>query len=146
MNATVRTALRVAGALLVLAGGLLHLRIWGSDYRDIPSDAGLPGLWVVKTGFPVNAALSVVLAIAVVAFARRPIVWLAAFGLELGSIVALVLSRESSIFGWSEPLWSSDAKTVLVVEILAAVALGVLLVADFARSASPSSTRHPQPA
>jgi hypothetical protein len=130
----------VVGAVLVLVGGVLHYLIWDEDYRSIPDDA-LPGLDVVKIGFPVNTAVSVLLAVAIVVFARRPIVWLAALLFEAASLVALVLSREGSVFGWKEPDWSTDAKRVLTVEVLAIVVLGLLLVVDFARSSGdPADT------
>ncbi len=125
--------LRVVGAVLVLVGGVLHYLIWDEDYRSIP-DGAVPGLDVVKIGFPVNAVLSVLLAVAIVAFARRPVVWLAAALFEAAGMVALVLSREGSLFGWKEPDWSTDAKRVLTVEILAVVALLLLLAVDFSRS------------
>lgn len=125
--------LRVVGAVLVLVGGVLHYLIWDEDYRSIP-DGAVPGLDVVKVGFPVNTVISVLLAVAVLIFARRPIVWLAAALFEAAGIGALVLSREGSLFGWKEPDWSTDAKRVLTVEVLAVIALGLLLAVDFTRS------------
>ena len=133
------TVLRLVAAALVLAGGLLHYQIWDSDYRDIP-DGALPGLDVVKIGFPVNAAVSVLLAVLLVVFARRPIVWLAALLFELACIVTLVLSRQASVFGWEETGYNDDAKKVLVVEVLSVVVLGLLLAVDFARSPSTTAT------
>jgi len=133
MSSALRLVLRILAAVGVLAGGALHLRIWDEDYREIP-DGAVPGLWVVQDGFPVNAGLSLLLAIGVLVFARRPIVWLAALMLQLGSIIALVLSREASIFGWKEPDWSSDAKTVLLVEVATSAVLVLLLALDFLHS------------
>ncbi|MGI8757611.1 MAG: hypothetical protein ACR2MB_17495 [Acidimicrobiales bacterium] len=126
-----RTILGTAGwvlaALAVLAGGLLHLKIWNSDYRDLPKE--VPGWWVVKVGFPVNAASSVViaLALALVAFgavvALRRFIVPAALALEVGSIAALVQSRRGTIFRWSEKGWTTNAKQVLIVEIVGTVLL-----------------------
>lgn len=131
-----RTLLRVVAALLVLAGGALHLKLWLDEYRDVPSDVA--GAFVVNPGFLVSAVVSLLLALAILAL-RRPLVWLVALLFELASIVTLVLSRQASVFGWEEPDWSADAKRILVVEVLAALALAVLLAVDFARS-SRSST------
>jgi len=135
----VKILLRIVAAILVLIGGLLHYRIWDDRYRDIP-DGALPGLNVVKVGFPVNAGVSVLLAILLIVFGRRPIVWLVTLLFEVGSIVALVLSRQASIFGWEEKGWDSDAKQVLLVEVLAVVLLGLLLTFDFLRSGSGSGS------
>ncbi|MEJ7584685.1 MAG: hypothetical protein WKF43_11510 [Acidimicrobiales bacterium] len=140
MSAAAKTGLSVVAAVLVLAGGIFHYQIWDSDYRSIP-DGSVPGLDVVKIGFPVNAALSVLLAILLVVFARRPIVWLAGLVFELACIVTLVLSRQASVFGWKEEGWSDDAKKVLLVEVLSAAILALLLAVDFARSSSTRDAR-----
>ena len=127
---TARTALRLLGALAVLAGGLLHLKIWNSTYKDIPSGS-VPGVWVVKTGFPVQVAVSLVVA-GLIVFLRRPLAWLAGILVEIGSVGALVLSRQASIFGWKEPDWSGDAKQVLAVELAAVVLLALVMAIDVA--------------
>jgi len=125
------TALRVFAALLVLAGGAIHLQLWLDQYRDVPSD--VPGAFVVNPGFLVSAVVSLVLAVAIL-FVRRPILWLVALLFEVVSIVALVLSRQASVLGWEEPVWNADAKRTIAVEILAVLALLVLLAVDYARS------------
>jgi len=130
MNETSRTFLRLLGALLVLAGGLWHLRLRFDTYQDLPSS--IPGAWVVTYGFPAQAALSCVVVILLL-LVRRPIVWAVAVLVELGSVLALVLSRQVSIFGWKEPDWSGDAKIVALVELAAVLVLAGLLAADFHR-------------
>lgn len=101
--------------------------MWNSDYRDLPKE--VPGAWVVRDGFPISAAVSVVMAVAltVTAFgmlsALRRFVIPLALALEAGSLAALVLSRSSSIFSWSEKGWDSNAEQILVVEIVAVVLL-----------------------
>jgi NADH:ubiquinone oxidoreductase subunit 4 (subunit M) len=55
---------------------------------------------------------------------------LAALALEVGSIFFLVMSRQSSIFGWQEKGWNIDAKRTIVVEALAVATLLLLLVLD----------------
>lgn len=130
--------LSIASALGTLAGGLLHLQVWNSDYQDLP-DGRIPGLWVVKTGFPINAVASVVVAAAVVAVAFgllatvRRLAAPAALLLQLGSIVALVMSRGSGIFDWTEKGYGGDAKRILVVEIATSVLLVVTIVYAVAR-------------
>lgn len=122
-----------AGALAVVAGGALHLRIWDQDYRDLPEGA-IPGLWVVQTGFPVNAAVSVVVAaamfaVALGALARGRVVVLAtALAVQIGSTVALVASRGPGIFGWTEKGYSGDAGSILVLEIVAVVLIVAALL------------------
>lgn len=115
-----RTALDALTAALVLAAGVIHFLIWRSTYRHIPSQ--VPGVWVVKTGFPIDAAVSIVVVIAIIVLVRRlPLLLLAVAAFQAVDIAFLVLSREASIFGWKESGWNSDAKQVIVVEILAFV-------------------------
>jgi len=127
--------LTVGSAVAVALGGLLHLRVWDSDYREIPNGA-VPGLWVVKTGFPANAVASVLVAAALVVLAfgvlgrARLAVIGAALALQVGSIVALVASRGPGIFGWTETGYEGDALQILAVEVVAVVLLVGTIVAD----------------
>ncbi len=139
-DSTRRTALgpatiaQLLAAVAVLAGGLLHLRDWNDEKKDLPSQ--IPGVWVVQEGFLLNVAASLVLAALLVATAFgalravRRFVIPAALGLQLVSIAALVLSRGSGIFGWQEKGagYQDRAGQVLGVEIVAVV----LLVVPFA--------------
>lgn len=125
----VGTVLWLVAAVAVLVGGILHLQIWNKDYKDLPSV--VPGGWVVKVGFPVNAAVSVVVAavLAGVAFGAlsvlRRYVVPAALVLEVLSLAALIQSHRGTFLRYQEQEWDSDAKVVLVVEIGATVALVV---------------------
>ena len=135
------TIVATLAAVGVAAGGILHFQIWNDRYRGskLP-DGVVPGAWVVKKGFPINSALSIILAVTLLAFAFAFIprigrfAVLAAGALELGSIVFLVLSREASIFGWKETGWDVDAKRVLVVEIVSGLLLAAALVLDMRRA------------
>lgn len=134
-QALLRTILRVSTAALVLAGGFIHYRLWQEEYKDLP--AVVPGRWVARTGFPINAASSLLLAVALIAigfslFARlRPFVLLGALGLELGSIAMLVTTRYRAVFGWLEKAdWGTGPKRTIVVEILAVVGLLAVIVLD----------------
>ncbi len=132
MNATARTFCRYLACLAVLAAGLLHLQIWNSTYRlssDLPSS--IPGAWVVKVGFPAHAAVSVILVVLLL-FVRRQILWIGAVLVELGSIGALVVSHQWSLFGWQDHLWDTKSKEVVVVEVIAVIALALTLAFDVA--------------
>ena len=37
MNPTLRTVLRMVGAAALLLDGLLHLKVWNRDYKDLES-------------------------------------------------------------------------------------------------------------
>ena len=138
---TATTPLAVLGAAGVATGGVLHLLIWNHTYRPIP-DGAVPGLWVVKDGFPVNAASSLAIAVALLLFAFAAIArlgrlaLLGALGLELSSIGVLLLSKGPGIFGWKEA-WTSDAKHVIAVEIATTVVLALTLAVDMRRANHP---------
>lgn len=114
-------SLTAVAAVGVLAGGVWHLLLWFDRYRELPSQ--IPGVEVVKLGFPVNAALSVAVAVALVALPGRVIPVLAGLGLQAGSIAALVDSRTSTVLGWEESVWDTPAVGLLIVEVLTAAAL-----------------------
>lgn len=123
----------LAAAAYILAGGFVHLREWLDLYRHLP--ASVPGSAVVRLGFPINVALSVMAAGALLFTARASIsrAWLAVIGsalFQVGSLAAVIRSRMGSLFGWSELGWTRAAKQSLVVEIAALamlVALGVII-------------------
>lgn len=117
------TPLLLVTAALVAAGGYVHLREWLEIYRDIPSS--VPGSAVVRIGFPLNAAVSFVLALVLVALAvgaprsnRVTNVVLGATALfQAASLASLILSRTGSVFGWSEAIWTPGADQTRAVEI-----------------------------
>jgi len=128
------TPLVAAAAVFVAAGGFIHLREWLDTYRNVPSS--VPGAAVVRVGFPINAGLSLLLAIALVitmAAYRRfaPLVVGAAVLFEAGSLITLILSRTGNVAGWMEPVWTDGANETRAVEIgaMAALAAVVALVA-----------------
>jgi hypothetical protein len=138
------TVVAVLAALGVGAGGLYHYGVWKDRYKGdlLPDD--YPGAWVVKKGFPINAAVSILLALVILAFAFGAIqvlgrfAVLAALGVQAGSIVAIVLSRQASIFGWKETGWDTDAKKILVIEIVSAILLLITLLLDLRRVGLPT--------
>ena len=58
---------------------------------------------------------------------------------QAGSIAALVISREGSLFGWMEPTYTPGAEQALAVEIGAAVCLVALAGLDGLRRRSHAS-------
>lgn len=119
--------LSAVAALAVLAGGVWHLLLWFDRYRDLSSQ--IPGVEVVKLGFPANAALSVAGAVALIAVVSRAAPALGALALQVGSVLALVDSRTATLLGWEEKTWDSAAIGVLVLELIAVA----VLLADLAR-------------
>ena len=121
--------LLLAVAALVAAGGYVHLREWLGSYRSLPS--AVPGAAVVKVGFPITAAISVVLAVVLVATALRRQDWNRTAAVVLGvtavfeavSLAVLILSRTDSVFGWSEPAWTRGADQIRAVEVGALICL-----------------------
>ena len=145
LNAKATTVPLLVAAAFVGAGGFIHMREWLDTYRNVP--ASVPGADVVRVGFPVNAALSAVIAgaLVVTAFAasRRSITMIAATALlvQAGSLAALILTRTGSVLGWSEHVWSPAANQTRAVEITALIALtvAVALVAVQSRRADGSA-------
>lgn len=131
--------LLLAAAAFVAAGGYVHAREWFETYRDVPSS--VPGSEVVTVGFPVNVAISVVVVLALVVSALwRPawarLVAVAALAFQIGSVAALVISHEASLFGWTQPIYTPGAQQSLAVEIGAVVCLLAALGLDLAQRRS----------
>ena len=121
----------VASAVFVAAGGYIHLDQWLDGYRDVPASA--PGSALVRIGFPVNAAVSALLAIGLLLGATivprlvQPLV-LASIGFQAASLGFLIGSRVGSVLGWTEPTWTVAAEQTRAVEIGALVALTATLL------------------
>ena len=138
MRERLMSLLIMTAAAFVATGGFIHLREWLDTYRNVP--ASVPGAAVVRIGFPVNAAVSLVLAIALLASVWRwqsslTIVAASAFAFEAASLASLILSRTGSVLGWKEPVWTDGANQARLVEIVALVALAGFLAAPHFLSA-----------
>lgn len=123
-----------AAALFVAAGGFVHLREWLDIYRHVPADAA--GSAVVRLGFPVNVAISLLVAVALVICGIRrsrftPHVVVAAAVFQIGSLGALIATRTGSLLGWAEPSWTAGANQSLAVEVGALVALTAVAIIAF---------------
>ena len=126
----------------------MHAREWFETYRDVP--ASVPGSEVVTIGFPVNVALSVVVAVALVVAALWRSTWLrpvavAALVFQAGSMVALIVSHEASLLGWREPIYTAGAQQTLAVEAGAILCLAAALGLQALRHRSGGRTE-PVPA
>lgn len=123
------TPMVVLSAMFVGAGGFIHLREWLDVYRQVPANA--QGSAVVRIGFPLNAAASLVVVIALVLVFRRrsrltqPVI-LAAIAFQAASLATLIATRVGSVFGWSEPSWTPGAEQTRAVEAAAIIALVTL--------------------
>lgn len=111
-------------AVLLVVGGALHLDLWRDGYRFV-DDIGVL--------FLANFALSVLLAGAVVAVPRRPVL-LGAAAFAVGSFGALLASRTVGLLGFLEPVWTDAAWQVATAELGAVVALAVVAAASRRRA------------
>ena len=94
---------RSLGAVLLLAGGIIHFDLWKSGYRVIPKIGPL---------FLANFVGSVALA---------------AIALATMSLLALVLSRTVGVLGFSEMIWTRPAIQTIASEIGVVLTLGYAL-------------------
>jgi hypothetical protein len=129
------SVVRSLAALLILAGGLIHLHLWDGDHRNVDN---------VGVMFLLNAVSSIVIAVVLVTW-RHWIPVLAAFGLVIGSLVAFGISRVDweilGFAGFDENGWnpSPEAAAAVIVEIVAAVLLVGLLAASVTPAVRPST-------
>lgn len=140
----VTTPLILIAALFVLAGGYVHLREWQDTYRALP--AIVPGRDVVRIGFPVNAAMSLLLAVALVVTTVRfrrlaPLVVVGAVVFEAASLAAVVISRNASLFGWTERIWTLGANQSVALEIGALVNLAIVVALATVQRRRPALSR-----
>lgn len=134
----------MSAAAFVTAGGFIHLREWLDIYRHVPEAAA--GAAVVRVGFPVNAAVSVLVAAALAfcAWRRRrisPTVVALAAALQVASLGALITTRTSSLFGWAEASWTTGANQARAVEIGALLSLAAVGALAAAERRPPEHTR-----
>ena len=114
---------RCLAAILVLGGGIVHLRLWLDGYKDIPDSA-------IGPSFLANFFASVVVAIALVLWRHWAVV-VAALALVNGTLLAFAVSRtDREVFNNYSPHGfdpSPEAVLALVFEIGAGVVLVWLL-------------------
>ena len=125
------TLLLATAATYVAAGGFVHLREWLDTYRHVPAEAA--GSAVVRVGFPLNTATSLIVAGALAfcawkhsQFARYVVAGAVLF--QAASLGALIATRTGSLFGWSEPAWTLGANQTLAVEVGAVLSLAAVAI------------------
>jgi hypothetical protein len=127
--------LRVAGALSLLAMGVLHLQQYvGGGYSSIPT---------IGTLFILNFAGALVIALGLLVPLERVLPRLGAVAvsvLALGgavmaalAIVFLVISEHTALFGFMETGYRTPIVVALIAEGLAVIFLGSFAVAHFHR-------------
>ena len=113
-----RRVVPVIAAVLVLAGGAVHLDLWRGGYKGIPYIGPL---------FLVNVISSVAVATALV-LRRGRFVVIAGAGLAAGSLAGLVMSRTVGLLGFMEAGWTVEAMRTVAAEVGTLVSLGLLVV------------------
>ena len=124
-------ALRAVAAALVLAGGVVHLKLWNDGYKDI-ADVG--------PAFLGNVIASAAVAVALVVMANWGAI-VAGLAVVNGTLLAFALSRtDRGIFGFTERGFqpSPEAVLALVFEIGAGAVLVWLLWLELRRPARPA--------
>jgi hypothetical protein len=123
--------LAIAGGVLLIWSGVIHIRLWSDGYRDIS---------VIGPLFILQGVGSIVIAVVLAVF--RWLVLLAAGAIALAATaVGLLLSVHIGLFGYRESLAVPYAKSSLVVEFTGAaillVAAATVLVARSSARANP---------
>ena len=118
---TIGRPLRIAAAIALLIGGLVHLQLYFEGYRSIDK---------IGPSFLLNAIAAGVIA-ATLAARKEWLVRLAGLGLAVGTIIAFIISRQGEgLFDFREQGLepSPQAIIALVVEIAAVVLLAATFV------------------
>jgi hypothetical protein len=112
-------ALRVVGALLLVAAGAIHLYLWSTGYDSID--------WIGPL-FLVNAVAGFLLAVAVLVAPRRLLFWPAGAGalLQIGTLGGLILASTVGLFGFVESSAASYYWESVIVESVGFVVLVAL--------------------
>lgn len=127
---TVVTVLILAGAVLTVISGAIHLYLWGeaNGYRQIPTIGPL---------FLAQGIAAVLLGVAA-AVTRRLIAVLAAAGTLVATAAGLVITIEYGLFGFRESWGAPYVRTSFYEEIAGAV----LLLIAAAALARPRTRGH----
>jgi hypothetical protein len=109
------TILILAGAVLTVLSGLVHLKLWGGDtgYHTIPTIGPL---------FLVQAISGVAIGLAM-AVSRRLFFVLAGIGLLVGTALGLYITIQYGLFNFQENWGAPYAKSSFIEEIVGAVVL-----------------------
>ncbi len=123
--------LRLAGAALLVATGAIHLDLYLTGYRDIPT---------IRWLFLLQIIAAFALAAAVLAI-RSPLVAAAGAGFAASTLAGYLLSLWIGLFGFTE-VRTTAGIVAGVIEVAAFAALAVLAVAP-APAAAPAHAAQP---
>lgn len=136
-----RTATTFAWRLLIsaLVGTIagIHFDLWAANgYRHIPTIGAL---------FLLNGISGAVIAVASITLPRRivPLVWLAAAGFALATLVAVMVSLNTTLFGFHETTSAPLLAASIAVEAAAVIA-GAAATADGTRRRTAPPTAPPR--
>ena len=116
------------GAILLVLSALIHLHLWSTGYRHIPTIGPL---------FLLQGVVAVGLALLVVA-TRRAWAALAGAVFAASTIGGLLLSVEVGLFGFKDSLSAPYATSSLLVESVAVVVLATAALVGIGRPARGS--------
>ena len=120
----------VVGAALLATTGAIHLDLWATGYRNIPTIGPL---------FLFQGIGALVLATLLVGMRRLLIVVMAA-GFMIATVIGLLLSVYVGLFGFMDTLAATFAGEALAVEsagVVVLTLLGTVLVVTHSRSSTP---------
>ncbi|MBT1097321.1 hypothetical protein [Streptomyces sp. Tu102] len=123
-GAAVRLVLRLAGAGLTATMAAIHLRLWAEGYRDLATIGPL---------FLLNGIVGILLALALLVTPVR-LLGFVAVGTALftaGTLGALFLSLNATLFGFGESIDAELVRPTLYVETAGVVVLIALAVTAF---------------
>jgi hypothetical protein len=111
-------ALRLAGALLILGVGVVHLEQYVDFLKDVPTI----GVLFLLNSFGAGAIC------VMLASPLRLLPALAGIALAVGSLVSIAIARyaDGGLFSYSEPTWRTPIVIAVVLEIAAVVVLAVV--------------------
>ena len=132
-NGVAANAALLAGAALMVWAAVIHLHLWSTGYRHIPTIGPL---------FLLQGITAVVLA-AVLAAVRRVWIALASFGFVASTIGGFLLSVDVGLFGFQDS-WSAPFATMAFgVELAALVVLAAGAALCLRRSPAVGSSPAP---
>jgi hypothetical protein len=108
-----------AGAVLIVLSALVHLHLWSTGYRHIPTIGPL---------FLLQGVAGIVIAVAL-AILRHPLTLLLGAGYALATVAGLLISVNFGLFGFQDSIDAPYAQLSLGIEIAAAVILLAGIVA-----------------
>ncbi len=114
----IATVLCLAGAVLLVVSAVIHLHLWSTGYRHIPTIGPL---------FLLQGIAGIALAL-LVAVTRRGWAAVIGAGFAASTIGGLVLSVEVGLFGFKDSLSAPDATLSLVVESAAFLVLAAAVL------------------